>query len=88
VVVIPEPDEVAAIAERVRAWLLTHEDELPLIVDALQLEIRADREQAEVLGVIPDYVPDCNHADVRSMVTKESASSLYCAAPPSDERPW
>ena len=76
-IVIPSPDDLDALVEQVRSWVLEHEDELPLIADALQLEVRADRERAEVRGVIPDYAPSCNHADVRSMVTNSACRSDF-----------
>ena len=67
-ITVPSSDELAEISGRVRAWVREHEDELPLIANALQLEISADREHAEVRGVIPEYAPSCNHADVCSVV--------------------
>ena len=67
-IAMPTPDELDVLVEQVRGWVLEHEDELPLIADALQLEVYADRERAEVRGVIPDYAPSCNHADVCAVV--------------------
>ena len=74
-ITVPSSDELAEISGRVRASVRAHEDELPVIANALQLESSANREHAEVRGVIPEYAPSSNHADVRSMVTNSLCRS-------------
>ena len=46
------------------------QQELPLIWRGLQLSVSAAKDQSEVTGVIPEYAPDRNHADVRPVVSK------------------
>jgi hypothetical protein len=66
----PSEESLAEMCLRVRVWLETQgHKELPLIASALQLSIQASKRAASVAGVIPDYAPDSEHADVRAMVT-------------------
>ena len=66
--------DLAELCDHVRTWVESHgQQELPLIGRGLQLSVSASKDQSEVTGVIPEYAPDCNHADVRSMVAKSSA---------------
>ena len=75
-VALPKAAEIAAVCDRVREWLLdSGRSDLPMIADALQLDVRATHERAEVRGVIPDYAPSCEHADVCSVVIKTGPPS-------------
>jgi hypothetical protein len=55
--------------ERVRAWVQQATgDDLALIADALQIRVRAEKDRAELTGVIPEYAPQCSDAHVRAVV--------------------
>ena len=72
---LPTETELAEVCSRVREWVEERgTEELPLIAQALQLSIQASRQRSTVVGVIPSYAPDCEHADVRSVVTNFGAS--------------
>ena len=76
---IPSEADLAELCDRVRTWVESHgQQELPLIGRGLQLSVSASKDQSEVTGVIPEYAPDCNHADVRSMVTKPFKGRSSC----------
>ncbi len=73
---IPTEVELAEMCARVRTWI-EHRGlhELPLISRALQLSIHASKDGTEVSGVVPAYAPDCEHADVCSMVINFGTSA-------------
>jgi site-specific DNA recombinase len=53
----------------VREWVENAEgDDFDLLMNALQVGIKAEKGKGELSGVIPDYASLCYHADVRSMV--------------------
>jgi site-specific DNA recombinase len=55
----------------VREWIERAEGEnFSLLLDALQIGIRAERGRGELSGIIPDYASISNHADVRAVVAK------------------
>lgn len=65
----PTEERLAEICLMVRTWLEHRgREELPLIARALQLSIQASKERTDVVGTIPEYAPDCHHADVRPVV--------------------
>jgi hypothetical protein len=55
----------------VRDWIEQAEGEnFSLLLDALQIGIRAEKGRGELSGIIPDYASTCDNADVRSVVAK------------------
>ena len=67
---------------RVRQWVqAAEEDEFALLADAFQIRVLAEKGRGELTGVIPEYAPDCSHADVCSVVINfmlpQGSSSLY-----------
>jgi hypothetical protein len=65
----PTAEDLRRACERVRAWIECADgDDLLLLLEALQIRISAETEQAEVEGVLPMYAPACSDTDVRSMV--------------------
>ena len=53
----------------IREWVENAEgDDFNLLMNALQVGIKAEKGKGELSGVIPDYASPCYHADVRSMV--------------------
>jgi hypothetical protein len=67
---IPEESDLALLCAAVASWVLDQgPEELPLILEALQLSVAAQRDSAAMHGVIPEYASLCNHADVRPVVT-------------------
>ena len=68
---IPSADELREASARVRDWIRGAEgDDLTLLLNALQIRIKAEKGRGELTGVIPEYAPACSHADVCTMVTK------------------
>ena len=73
---MPTEADLAELCDRVRMWVESHgQQELPLVGRGLQLSVSASKDQSEVTGVIPEYAPDCNHADVCSMVINSPTAS-------------
>ncbi|MCH2510741.1 MAG: hypothetical protein MK109_10880, partial [Dehalococcoidia bacterium] len=55
---------------RIEDWVLNAEgDDFTLLLDALQVEVHAEKGRGELKGMIPEYAPRENHADVRSVVS-------------------
>jgi len=72
---LPDEDHLADLCVNVTNWMAQRgPDELPLISQALQLSVRASKDCSEVRGVIPEYAPDCKHANVRDLVASASRS--------------
>ncbi|MDP6496203.1 MAG: hypothetical protein QGI09_12595, partial [Dehalococcoidia bacterium] len=68
---LPSATELRRAAERVGEWVRDAEgDDFELLLQALQIEVRAEKGRGELSGVIPEYASPCNHPDVRSMVIK------------------
>ena len=44
-------------------------DDCELLLQALQIEIRAEKGRGELSGIIPEYASPCNHPDVYMVVT-------------------
>ena len=44
-------------------------DDFSLLLDALQIEVHAEKGRGEQKGLIPDYAPRKSHADVCSVVS-------------------
>ena len=74
---LPSATELRRAAERVGEWVRDAEgDDFELMLQALQIEVRAEKGRGELSGVIPEYASPCNHPDVRSMVIKLATHSL------------
>ena len=66
---LPSATELRRSAEQVGDWVRDAEgDDLELLLQALQIEVRAEKRQGELSSVIPEYASVGNQADVRSMV--------------------
>ena len=66
---LPSAPELRRATERVGEWVRDAEgDDFELLLQALQIEVRAEKGSGELSGVIPAYASPCNHPDVRSMV--------------------
>ena len=64
------------IRDRIEDWVLNAEgDDFTLLLDAMQIEVHAEKGRGELKGMIPEYAPRESHADVCAMVTKLSSSS-------------
>ena len=65
--------------QRVKAageWVRDAEgDDFEILLQALQIEIRAEKGRGELSGIIPEYASPCNHPDVCTMVTKSVSES-------------
>ena len=44
-------------------------DDFSLLLDALQIEVHAERGRGELKGLIPEYAPNNSHADVCPVVS-------------------
>ena len=68
-VAVPSASQLREAAERVAEWVRNAEgDDFKLLLDALQIEVRAEKGRGELVGVIPDYASPSSHADVRTVV--------------------
>ena len=66
---VPDIVDLESACRGVREWVDHAEgDDFNLLLDALQVNIKAEKGQGELCGVIPDYASTCNHADVCAMV--------------------
>ncbi|MCL0044064.1 hypothetical protein M1N24_00840 [Dehalococcoidia bacterium] len=66
---LPSRIEPREAAERVRKWVWNAEgDDFKLLLQALQIEVRAGKGRGELVGVIPEYESLCNLASVCSMI--------------------
>jgi site-specific DNA recombinase len=66
---LPSATELRRATEQVAVWVRDAEgDDFELLLQALQIEVRAEKGRAELIGVIPEYASVGHHADVRSMV--------------------
>ena len=67
---LPTRKQLLGASARVREWVLQAEgDSFSLLLDALQIQVRAEKGRGELMGVIPEYARENSHADVCSMVT-------------------
>ena len=66
---LPSATELRRAAEQVGEWVRDAEgDDFELLLQALQIEVRAEKGRGELSGAMPEYASPCNHPDVRSMV--------------------
>jgi vacuolar-type H+-ATPase subunit E/Vma4 len=66
---LPSAMELRRAAEQVGEWVRDAEgDDFELLLQALQIEVRAEKGRGELSGVIPEYASPGNHPHVRSMV--------------------
>ena len=73
---LPSATELRRAAERVGEWVRDAEgDDFELLLQALQIEVRAEKGRGELSGVIPEYASPGNHPDVCTMVTKSVSES-------------
>ena len=74
---LPSATELRRAAEQVGEWVRDAEgDDFELMLQALQIEVRAEKGRGELSGVIPEYASPCNHPNVRPMVIKLATHSL------------
>ena len=74
---LPSATELRRAAEQVGEWVRDAAgDDFELLLQALQIEVRAEKGRGELSGIIPEYASPCNHPDVRSMVIKLDAHLL------------
>ena len=68
---LPSATELRRAAGQVGKWVRDAEgDDFQLLLQALQIEVRAEKGRGELSGIIPEYASPCNHPHVRSMVIK------------------
>jgi site-specific DNA recombinase len=73
---LPSATELRRAVEQVGEWVRDAEgDDFELLLQALQIEVRAEKGRGELSGVIPEYASPCNHPHVRSMVIKSATPS-------------
>ena len=73
---LPSAMELRRAAEQVGEWVRDAEgDDFELLLQALQIEVRAEKGRGELSGVIPEYASPGNHPDVCTMVTKSVSES-------------
>jgi site-specific DNA recombinase len=66
---LPDQAEITAICERIERWLRTcSPSDMELVASALQLQVLAETGSADISGVLAEYAPNFNHADVCSVV--------------------
>ena len=69
---------------RIEDWVLNAEgDDFTLLLDALQVEVHAEKGRGVLKGMIPEYAPRESHADVRPVVVSRETSG---ATPSSNPR--
>jgi hypothetical protein len=75
----PAIEDLRQACDRVREYIeQAGGDDFTLIAEAVQLRVRAEKAEAELLGVLPEeYARTGNHPDVRSMVIN-SADETEC----------
>ena len=65
----PVATDLKQACRRIEDWVLNAEgDDFTLILDALQVEVHAEKGRGELKGMIPEYAPRKSHADVRAML--------------------
>ena len=65
----PVATDLKQACRRIEDWVLNAEgDDFTLLLDALQVEVHAEKGRGELKGMIPEYAPRESHADVCSMV--------------------
>jgi site-specific DNA recombinase len=73
---VPSAMDLQQACQRIEQWVLNAEgDDFSLLLDALQIEVHAEKGRGVLKGMIPEYAPNKGHADVCAMVTKLSSSS-------------
>ena len=66
---LPTAKELTGAVDQVREWVDQAEgDNLELLLEALQIKVRAERGRGELEGIVPEYAWQNSDADVRSMV--------------------
>jgi len=71
---LPKITDLRQACRRIEDWVLKADgDDFNLILDALQIEVHAEKGRGELKGLIPEYAPNKSDADVRSMVINFSA---------------
>ena len=74
---VPTEEQLFDAVERVRSWVEEAEgDDLALLLEALQVQVRAEKGRGELSGIIPEYSQPNSDAHVRSMVIKLATHSL------------
>ena len=69
------PRDVVEICEAIAAWIRDADgDDFKLLLEALQIEVRASREGSELRGVIPNSAPTDSHADVCAVGLKSGSA--------------
>ncbi len=62
--------QVEEMCRRVREWVVNSSGaDYDLLVEALQINIKAEKGRGELIGVIPDYAQGDNHAHVHQLVS-------------------
>ena len=70
---LPTAQQLRKATARVREWVEQAKgDEFTLLLEALQIQVRAEKGHGEIVGVIPEYARENSHADVRAVVAKSS----------------
>jgi site-specific DNA recombinase len=78
---LPRITDLQQDCRRIEEWVLRADgDDFSLLLDALQIEVHAERGRGKVKGLIPEYAPRKSDADVRSMVI---SFRLFLSASPS-----
>jgi hypothetical protein len=68
---VPTGEQLIDAVARVRNWIEQAEgDDLTLLLEALQVQVRAEKGRGELSGTIPEYSQLNSDPDVRSMVIK------------------
>jgi hypothetical protein len=66
---LPKAEDLRKASAAVRQWVDTAQgDDMQLLLDAMQIQVKAERGRGELLGIIPEYARRNSHPDVRSMV--------------------
>ena len=66
---VPSAMDLQQACQRIEQWVLNAEgDDFSLLLDALQIEVHAEKGRGELKGAIPEYAPNKGHADVCSVV--------------------
>ena len=66
---LPNVTDLRQACQRIEDWVLKADgDDFSLLLDALQIEVHAEKGRGELKGLIPEYAPKKSDAHVRSMV--------------------
>ncbi|HAI08533.1 MAG TPA: hypothetical protein DCM17_04335, partial [Dehalococcoidia bacterium] len=72
---LPNITDLRQACQRIEDWVLKADgDDFSLLLDALQIEVHAEKGRGELKGLIPDYAPRKSDSDVCAVVVAVNLS--------------